>query len=110
MLLDEPFGALDALTRAAMQEWLLESAARLNSTFILVTHDVDEAVLLSDVVYVLSPRPGRIVGKYDIGLPAPRTLDITGSELFGRYRRALLDVLRSVGSLDAPAVTGGTAQ
>ncbi|MDQ3928464.1 MAG: ABC transporter ATP-binding protein, partial [Chloroflexota bacterium] len=51
MLLDEPFGALDALTRAAMQEWLLGAAARLGTTFVLVTHDVDEAVHLSDRVY-----------------------------------------------------------
>lgn len=104
MLLDEPFGALDALTRASMQEWLLQSAARLNSTFILVTHDVDEAVLLSDRVYVLSARPGRIAGFVDVDLPRPRSLDNIGEESFVGCRRRLLDMLRGAGAL---AVAGG---
>ncbi len=98
MLLDEPFGALDALTRVAMQEWLLKAAARLGNTFVLVTHDVDEAVLLSDRVYVLSPRPGRVVGALDIVLPRPRSIDSTG-ESFLAYRRQLLEMLRSAGGL-----------
>lgn len=99
MLLDEPFGALDALTRAAMHEWLLTMAARLGSTFILVTHDVDEAILLSDRVYVLSPRPAHIVDVIDISLPRPRTLDIMGDERFVAYRLRLLDTLRASGGL-----------
>jgi ABC-type nitrate/sulfonate/bicarbonate transport system ATPase subunit len=99
MLLDEPFGALDALTRASLQEWLLETASRLRTTYILVTHDVDEAVLLSDRVYVLSPRPGSIVGHLDIDLPRPRSLDITGSTRFGEHRGELLQMLRKTGSL-----------
>ena len=105
MLLDEPFGALDALTRAAMQEWLIDSASHLRSTFILVTHDVDEAVLLSDRVYVLSPRPGRIVGAVDVELPRPRSLEVTGTERFATYRRELLEMLRAAGSL-TPAGEG----
>lgn len=103
MLLDEPFGALDALTRATMQEWLIGAAAQLGSTFVLVTHDVDEAVLLSDRVYVLSPRPGRIVGVLDIDLPRPRTLESSGDPVFGEYRKQLLNVLRSAGGLGAAA-------
>jgi ABC-type nitrate/sulfonate/bicarbonate transport system ATPase subunit len=101
MLLDEPFGALDALTRAAMQEWLLQSTARLNTTFILVTHDVDEAVLLSDRVYVLSPRPGAIVGMEDIELPRPRSLDTPSDERFIVYRHRLVEMLRATGGLVA---------
>ena len=99
MLLDEPFGALDALTRASMHEWLLGAAERMGSTFILVTHDVEEAVLLSDKVYVLSPRPGTVVASVDIDLPAPRSLSSLEDARFADYRRHLLDVLRSTGGL-----------
>ncbi len=103
MLLDEPFGALDAITRAAMQEWLLAAIPRLQSTFILVTHDVDEAVLLSDRVSVLSPRPGHIVGTLDIDLPRPRSLDSASTGQFAAYRGRLLAMLRASGSLGRPA-------
>jgi len=104
MLLDEPFGALDALTRASMHEWLLAAAERMGSTFILVTHDVEEAVLLSDKVYVLSPRPGTVVASVDIDLPAPRSLSTLEDARFADYRRRLLEVLRSTGGL----VTAGS--
>jgi ABC-type nitrate/sulfonate/bicarbonate transport system ATPase subunit len=99
MLLDEPFGALDALTRASMHEWLLAAAERMGSTFILVTHDVEEAILLSDKVYVLSPRPGTVVASVDIDLPAPRSLSTLEDARFAEYRRRLLEVLRSTGGL-----------
>jgi putative hydroxymethylpyrimidine transport system ATP-binding protein len=99
MLLDEPFGALDALTRASMHEWLLAMAERLGSTFVLVTHDVDEAILLSDMVYVLSPRPGRVVGTVTVDLPRPRSLDSGTDERFTAYRKQLLDLLRATGGL-----------
>jgi putative hydroxymethylpyrimidine transport system ATP-binding protein len=99
MLLDEPFGALDALTRASMHEWLLAAAERMGSTFILVTHDVEEAVLLSDKVYVLSPRPGTVVASVDIELPAPRSLSTLEDAQFAGYRRSLLEVLRTTGGL-----------
>lgn len=107
MLLDEPFGALDALTRASMHEWLLAAAERMGSTFILVTHDVEEAILLSDKVYVLSPRPGRVVASVDIELPAPRSLATLEDPRFAAYRRRLLDVLRSTGGLVAAGSTDG---
>ncbi len=77
LCLDEPFGALDAITRAEMQGWLARALARDRSkigqrTVVLVTHDVEEAVLLADRVVVLSPRPGRTVAELEIGLPRPR--------------------------------------
>jgi ABC-type nitrate/sulfonate/bicarbonate transport system ATPase subunit len=72
LCLDEPFGALDALTRAEMQEWLAQALAREPRTVALVTHDVEEAVLLADHVVVLSPRPGRVVEQIDVALPRPR--------------------------------------
>jgi ABC-type nitrate/sulfonate/bicarbonate transport system ATPase subunit len=99
MLLDEPFGALDALTRASMHEWLLAASAHMGSTFVLVTHDVDEAILLSDMVYVLSPRPGRVVGEVKVDLPRPRSLDSASDERFSSYRKQLLDLLRATGGL-----------
>ena len=71
LLLDEPFGALDALTRTAMHEWLLEVWGKLGQTILFVTHDVEEAVLLSDRVYVMTARPGRIKAEVTIDLPVP---------------------------------------
>ena len=70
--LDEPFGALDALTRAEMQDWLARALAHEPRTVALVTHDVEEAILLADRVVVLSPRPGRIVEQLEVGLARPR--------------------------------------
>ncbi|PWE54072.1 ABC transporter ATP-binding protein [Metarhizobium album] len=72
LLLDEPFGALDALTRTAMQRWLEEMRAHHGWTVLLVTHDVREAVYLSDRIYVLSPRPARVVREIGVPLPRPR--------------------------------------
>jgi len=68
ILLDEPLGALDALTRRTMRRWLLEVWARFRQTVIFVTHDVEEAVYLSDRIYVLSPRPGRVVHQLEVDL------------------------------------------
>ena len=72
LCLDEPFGALDAITRAEMQDWLVGALTREPRTVVLVTHDVEEAVLLADRVLVLSPRPGRVAGEIDVALPLPR--------------------------------------
>ncbi len=72
LCLDEPFGALDALTRAQAQGWLGEALAREPRTVLLVTHDVEEAVLLADRLVLLSPRPGRVVATLDVELGRPR--------------------------------------
>jgi ABC-type nitrate/sulfonate/bicarbonate transport system ATPase subunit len=72
LLLDEPFGALDALTRAALQRWLLGIWGQLGLTCVLVTHDVDEALLLADRVYALTPRPGRVALEARVPLGRPR--------------------------------------
>jgi len=72
LCLDEPFGALDALTRREMQEWLAGALAHEPRTVLLVTHDVEEAVLLADRVIVLSARPGRAIAEIAVGLPRPR--------------------------------------
>jgi ABC-type nitrate/sulfonate/bicarbonate transport system ATPase subunit len=70
--LDEPFGALDAITRADAQEWLTSTLAREPRTVVLVTHDTEEAALLADRIVVLSPRPGRVVADLAVDLPHPR--------------------------------------
>ena len=73
LCLDEPFAALDALTRAQMQSWLAEALALEPRTVLLVTHDVEEAVLLADRVVLLSPRPGRVILELDVPLARPRS-------------------------------------
>ncbi|MFZ1155316.1 MAG: ABC transporter ATP-binding protein [Solirubrobacteraceae bacterium] len=73
LCLDEPFGALDAITRQEMQEWLTGALLREPRTVVLVTHDVEEAIVLADRVAVLSPRPGRVVAELTVDLPRPRT-------------------------------------
>jgi ABC-type nitrate/sulfonate/bicarbonate transport system ATPase subunit len=72
LCLDEPFGALDAITRMQMQAWLAEALQREPRTVVLVTHDVEEALLLADRVAVLAPRPGRVVAELEVGLARPR--------------------------------------
>ena len=72
LCLDEPFGALDAITRSEMQDWLAHALLRRPHTVVLVTHDVEEAVLLADRIAVLSPRPGNVVEQLDVQIPRPR--------------------------------------
>ena len=93
ILLDEPFGALDALTRRTMRRWLLEVWARFRQTVLFVTHDVDEAIFVSDRVYVLSPRPGLVVGELAIDLPRPREEALVSEPEFAAYRREILAAL-----------------
>lgn len=90
LLLDEPFGALDALTRAEMQGWLLDVWERFRHTILFVTHDVEEAVFLSDRVYVLTARPARIALELPIALSRPRRRDIVTSPAFIALKRRLL--------------------
>ena len=73
LCLDEPFGALDAITRAQMQGWLDDALRREPRTVALVTHDVEEAIVLADRVVILSPRPGRVVAELDVELPRRRS-------------------------------------
>jgi len=91
LLLDEPFGALDAITRASMQEWLAGALLAEPRTVLLVTHDVEEAVFLADRVAVMSPRPGRIVATLDVPLERPRQL--TDPRLV-ELRAAAMEALR----------------
>jgi ABC-type nitrate/sulfonate/bicarbonate transport system ATPase subunit len=94
LLLDEPFGALDAITRVDLQEWMAGLLANVQTTVILVTHDLEEAAYLSDRVYVLSDRPGRIVAAIDVPLPRPRAYAVTTTPSFAAIKRQLFEVLR----------------
>ncbi len=90
LLLDEPLGALDAITRRSMQAWLQDVWKSDGRTVLLVTHDVEEALILADSIYVLSPRPGRIVAHIDVDLPRPRTSrDTTATAFIGLKARVL---------------------
>jgi sulfonate transport system ATP-binding protein len=92
LLLDEPFGALDALTRSTLQVELQRIWQAAKITMILVTHDVDEAVYLGDRVVVMQPRPGRIRKLFDINVPHPRDRnDSHLKDLTSDVRRELLD-------------------
>ena len=93
-LLDEPFGALDALNRSQIHEWLLGLWERLNKTIVMVTHDVDEAIFLSDRVYVMSARPGTMRLVANVDLPRPRYLEMVTSEGFVELKTELLSAIR----------------
>ena len=94
MLLDEPFGALDGITRAELQQWLLDVWREIGATVLLVTHDVSEAVFLADRVLVMSPRPGRIVAEEIVGLSRPRELRVEESPEFAAAESRLREALR----------------
>jgi NitT/TauT family transport system ATP-binding protein len=93
VLLDEPFGALDAQTRLLMQSWLLQVWTDLGKTILFVTHDIDEAIYLSDEIYVFTARPGRIKAHIDVALPRPRGQDAVTSSQFVELKRQLLGLL-----------------
>jgi len=95
MLLDEPFGALDAITRIELQDWLLEVWRYLRKTVLFISHDVEEAVFLSDRVYVLSPRPARVQLVLGNRLPRPRTRDMVASEAFICAKEQVMKALRA---------------
>jgi ABC-type nitrate/sulfonate/bicarbonate transport system ATPase subunit len=88
LCLDEPFGALDAITRAEMHAWLVDALRLKPRTVVLVTHDVEEAVVLADRLAVLSPRPGRVVQELEVGLKRPRSR--TDPEVVALRERALI--------------------
>ncbi|HWK46916.1 MAG TPA: ABC transporter ATP-binding protein [Stellaceae bacterium] len=93
MLLDEPFGALDALTRAMMQRWLLDVWQKHRRTILFITHDVDEAIFLGDRVLVMTARPGSVKLEQKIELPRPRRPEVVTSPEFISLKRTLLDAI-----------------
>ena len=103
LLMDEPFGALDAQTRESMQEELTRLWERTGKTIVFVTHDIDEAVYLGDRVVVLTARPGRIREEIRIDLPRPRALEIKKSVQCHEYRNYIWDLIRSESRRQRPA-------
>jgi ABC-type nitrate/sulfonate/bicarbonate transport system ATPase subunit len=95
LLLDEPFGALDSLTRTDMQTWLDDVRTRFGWTVLLITHDIREAVFLSDRVLVLGPRPTHVRREVNVDLPRPRVIGLITSPQFAAIEEELLTVLRN---------------
>ncbi|GER66770.1 ABC transporter ATP-binding protein [Weizmannia acidilactici] len=95
MLLDEPFGKLDAFTKMDVHRWLLDSWEKGNQTILMVTHDLDEAILLSDRVFVMSQQPSSIIHELKVNLPRPRKLDMLASEELKKDKDELLSELAS---------------
>jgi ABC-type nitrate/sulfonate/bicarbonate transport system ATPase subunit len=93
MLLDEPFGALDALTRAMLQRWLLAVWSKFQRTIVFVTHDVDESIFLGDRVLIMTARPGRIKLEVEVTLPRPRDPSMLTAPEFVALKRRVLDAI-----------------
>jgi ABC-type nitrate/sulfonate/bicarbonate transport system ATPase subunit len=93
ILLDEPFSALDAITRRIMQEWYGGIAASMNLSTIFITHDVDEALLLSDTVYILNGKPGKITDAFAIRPPRPRDHGFVVSAGFAEQKVNILEAI-----------------
>ncbi len=103
LLLDEPFGALDAMTREAMNLELLRIWSKSGKTVLFVTHSISEAIFLSDRVVALTPRPGRLADTVQVDLPRPRRLDLMQTEAFGKLARrirALLGIKEELGGIE----------
>jgi NitT/TauT family transport system ATP-binding protein len=93
LLMDEPFGALDSQTRLQMQQLLLKVWGNSKKTVLFVTHDIDEAILLGDRVYVMGARPGRIKKILDVPIERPRTLDMVMDRAFIDMKREIFGLL-----------------
>ena len=93
-LLDEPFSALDAITKSQLHLWYLEMMGRLHMSAIFITHDIDEAIFLSDRIYIMSGTPGTITQELAITHPRPRTTRFTASQEFMEYKQQILVALK----------------
>jgi NitT/TauT family transport system ATP-binding protein len=105
LLMDEPFGALDAQTRVRMQELLLDIWTRIRTTVVFVTHDIDEALFLADRILVMSPRPGRFIEDLRLDFPRPRNASLLTSPGFVHLKRHCLELLRHEEGRELPRLT-----
>ena len=112
LLMDEPFGALDAQTRVVMQEILTNMWQQLRLSVLFITHDIEESIFLSDKVYVMTARPGRIKAEIPIPLPRPRTAEMTSSPTFMALHRQLEALIReeSLAAMGGELKEGGLGQ
>ena len=108
LLMDEPFGALDAMTRDELDLELLRIWGEKKMTVLFVTHSIQEAVFLSDSVVVMSPRPGRVIEKLPVELRRPRTLELMSFPQFGRYTLEIRGMLASASGISEAAVGSTT--
>jgi NitT/TauT family transport system ATP-binding protein len=111
LLMDEPFGALDSQTRLVMQEILTNMWQRLRISVLFITHDIDEAVFLSDRIYVMTARPGRIKSELVVPLPRPRTPEMTATPAFAAMVKAIKGLIRdeSLAAMGGELGDGGLA-
>lgn len=93
ILLDEPFGGLDAITKRKMQDWLLEVFDNLEASILFITHDIDEALLLSDRIYILSDRPAKVKAEIEVDLPKPRGNEIVTTSRFNELKKNIMNML-----------------
>ncbi|HEX2385985.1 MAG TPA: ABC transporter ATP-binding protein [Candidatus Binatia bacterium] len=105
LLMDEPFGALDAMTREDLDVELLRIWGEKKMTVVFVTHNIQEAVLLSDVVVVMSPRPGRVIERIPIRLARPRSIEMMSTAEFGRYTLEIRSLLGRAGPNASPRIS-----
>jgi len=105
LLMDEPFGALDAQTRGRMQELLLDIWGRIRTTVVFVTHDIDEALFLADRILVMSPRPGRFIEDLRVDFSRPRRAELLTSPAFTHLKRHCLELLRHEEGRELPRLT-----
>ncbi len=96
-LLDEPFSALDTITKSAVHQWYLDIMKEIKLSSLIVTHDIDEAILLSDRIYILSGKPGRISDEIIIDLPKPRSNSLLMSDEFLTLKRKIVEKISFVG-------------
>jgi len=110
LLMDEPFGALDAQTRSLMGELLLQVWGEAAKTVLFVTHDIEEALFLGDRVFVMTARPGRIREEIQVPLPRPRTVDMLTSEVFVGLKRRVMGLIREEALRMLDARRGGESE